>query len=164
DLARGDKWLAAVRISPLPEELHYFFTMTRKYDGGVHLAVAYPKGLSVWNQLKHLKAKHPEATREQLAKLVSLERRALDHAECPQLRRLATKLEALRINPILPDVLLLDATGYGFRFESKWGNGIRVFLPSPELHPLRKWADEVRNTEQTRCDLLGSGPPPGKEF
>jgi hypothetical protein len=144
------KWMVTVRILPPYEIPEYYFSLHRTYDNKIEAVVTMAKRASIFSQLRALRNRHPDATLQKIADLVSIERRAITQLDCPQLSQLVNQFEAISISPVLPDDLYVDETGYEIWSQSLYGNKMEMILSGPgpkaekQSHPLLQWAEAAR--------------------
>jgi hypothetical protein len=121
-------------------------TLAFKYSGETSASfLAPPKGTEVRSQLLSLHRKYPRASGKDLFKLVVLDKWDLDQNTDPGLADLAKKFERIEMPPVLPDVLMVDATNYEIWSESLWGSRMYVSMIGPQPHPLIQWVEELRH-------------------
>lgn len=143
------KWIITVRTMPPHGRPEQAFTLAKKYDGGVEATLTIVKGASIKSQLRQLHVTYPEKTSQELANLISIERRTVTQVQCRQLRQRAASAETLSFSPVLPDELRVDETGYEIWSQSLYGNQLTVLLGGPgpgakvQTHPLLRWAEET---------------------
>jgi len=158
----GDtRWVVTVRVDSAFDGTEIRFTMRQRYDHRVELSVTEPNGSSVDAQIRRLKQENPDANAEEIASLVAIQQRSLTDRNCPSLKALAADFEKVRVSPVLPDVLMMDAYEYRFWSRSLWGNHMEVFLSGPgpqakrQPHPLLEWTEAVRSSIHGTCSRAG---------
>ena len=145
------RWVACVRMVPgYPSEIEYTLSVEKSYSGTILARVTRPRTQSIYTQLCKLKKDHPAASVGDLAKLIEVESQTGDQQKFPALVRLADEFEKLRLSPILPDEIMMDATKYVFRSKSFSGDQMELVLRGPgpsaprQPQPVIQWAESAR--------------------
>jgi hypothetical protein len=149
------EWILTVRVSP-PWDASKFYQLTflKNFKGSVEATIIMPKGGSISEQLINLRKRNPQATLEEISKLVSVNRQTFTEKERPQLKLLARRFERLKMSPLPPNALILHGTDYYFWVKPYWVNHVEYAITEPSgsywgnlgkyPHPLAKWAESVR--------------------
>jgi hypothetical protein len=145
------KWLVVVTVRPSYGGSETWFSLTSKYDGDIELHIKTPHGASLTRQLIELSESIPEATADELARMVKIDEYKIRDKDTPELRRLAETFQAIRLSPVLPDEMIMDSYNYHFWSKSQWGQEMSASLIGPgseapkQPHPLVEWAEKTRN-------------------
>jgi hypothetical protein len=145
------RWIACVRMIPgHPSEIEYTLSVEKRYSGMILARVTRPKTRSIYTQLCKLRKDHPAASVSDLAKLIEVEAQTGDQQKFPALVRLADEFEKLRLSPVLPDEIMMDATKYVLRSRSFSGDQMELVLRGPgpsaphQSQPVIQWAESAR--------------------
>jgi len=146
------KWMVTVRVLPAnpDEERECVVTLRKHYDQkvSVHSICALPTSVAL--QIRKLLRKQPDDDWQSLAKSMQVEQWDGSETAQAQLRQLAVEFEAIRLDAVLPDELILHGTAYEIWCQSLWGNRMKLELlgPGPEAteqpHPLITWFEKLR--------------------
>jgi hypothetical protein len=146
------KWIVTVRIvSSDKNEPEIRISLRQSYDGTVVAEVLKPRMTSLFDQLLRLRRDRAGLPAKKLFPLVGLEQFTVNGKSVPELNELATDFEKMRISPVLPDVLMLDAVSYEFWSQSMYGNLVEASLVGPgpsapeQPHELLRWAERLRS-------------------
>lgn len=143
------KWVVTVRVMPPFDNAESYLTVRRSYGGNCQVVVTAPNGASILKQLRGVLKQHPNMKTDEIARQISLSRRTATDSTCPRLKQVVSQFESIRMTPVLPDQLIVDATTYEFWIESLWGNRMHVLLAEPgstagrRADPLAAWADSI---------------------
>ena len=149
--SKGVRWIACVRIVPgHPSEIEYTLSVEKTYSGTILARITRPRTQSVYTQLCKQRKEHPAASVGDLAKLIEVESQASDQQKFPALARLANEFEKVRLSPVLPDEVMMDATKYVLRSKSSSGDQMELVLRGPgpsaphQPQPVIQWAESAR--------------------
>lgn len=148
------RWVASVRIVPSYDDFEFKFSLQRAYDGRVVAYVSAPQKVPIKAQVRELKRDHPNATLEEIIKLISVQHWTLTQERCPQLSQSAKQFESVKVSPSLNDELMLDAVSYSIWSQAQWGDRMQVRLRGPgpkarkQSYPLLQWAETFRSASK----------------
>jgi hypothetical protein len=146
---RGTKWVVVVLIEEPFAHSEYWISVWREYDGSTKAKVKTAHGGSLVRLIKELKQKNPDAPAETIAKMIRIDDYEITDRAIPQLARLASNLERMRISPLTPDLLMMDSPRYHYWTQSQYGQEMSAELVGStpnakrQPHPLVEWAEEV---------------------
>ena len=145
----GAQWFSCVRSLPgHSDEIEYSMFVERRYDGTVFARIGRPRVQSIYCQLRQLRKRNPHGSVDELAKLIRIESQMGDQQRFRRLVELAADFEHLRISPIPPDEIIMDATQYRFRIGSSSGE-MDITLRGPgsaaphQSNALIQWAESA---------------------
>ncbi|MEW5980577.1 MAG: hypothetical protein AB1898_32755 [Acidobacteriota bacterium] len=148
--AKDLKWVLSGRVLPPHEENELGFFLQRDYQGQAQLTIIRPRRDSIIMQLRALRKEFPDASLDRILGHVSLEHKRMAASDHPEVGLLADQFEEVRMSPVPPLDLFMDATGYEFWIETKWGSRTSILLSGPgsqalkQQHPLVLWAEGLR--------------------
>lgn len=161
---RDTQWVLSVRVYD-PQRPEFWFFIRKNYTSAIRATIRVPEGESIYVQLGELWQAAPTDSPESLAKKVRLKEYNWTSDKVPELRKLVTEFESVKIGAEVSDTFLSDPVVYHFRIGSRSGEEMRVTshgpgpLPTPARQPnsliqfvedFRRFMDKQIRTENDK--------------
>jgi hypothetical protein len=164
DTGRDTQWILSVRVYD-PQRPEFWFFIRKNYTSAITATIRVPEDESIYVQLGELWQAAPTDSPELLAKKVRLKEYNWTSDKVPELRKLVTEFESVKIAAEVSDALLSDPVVYHFRIGSRSGEEMRLTshgpgpLPTPARQPnsliqfvedFRRFMDKQIRTESDK--------------